>query len=137
MVATLVVVLPSPHEGGALIVDHQGEKQRIQGAPCGKKLKLIAFYADCHHEIKPVRKGFRLALTYDLTLSSTKDSSAPVSAAFPVAQLTATLREHFTPSSKGGQAQEVGLSLGSPIHATEPRLEPPQKWRSTARQGFD
>ncbi len=26
MVATLVVVLPSPHSGGTLIVDHQGEK---------------------------------------------------------------------------------------------------------------
>ena len=48
MVATLFVVLPSPHEGGALIVDHQGEKQRIQGAPSGKKLKLIAFGAVGH-----------------------------------------------------------------------------------------
>jgi 2OG-Fe(II) oxygenase superfamily len=106
MVATLVVVLPSPHEGGALIVDHQGEKQRIQGAHSGKTLKLIAFYADCHHEIKPVRKGFRVALTYNLTLSSTKDSSDPVSAAFPVAQLTATLREHFAPSSKEGKPKK-------------------------------
>jgi len=84
MVATLVVVLPSPHQDGALIVDHQGEKMRFQGAPSGKKLKLIAFYADCHHELKPVRNGFRVALTFNVTLGNAKNSSDAVSAAFPV-----------------------------------------------------
>ncbi len=106
MVATLVVLLPSPHQGGALIIDHQGEKQRIQGAPSGKNLKLIAFYADCHHEIKPVRKGFRVALTYNLTLGSTKGSSEFVGAAYPAAQPTELLREYFDSPLKEGKPKK-------------------------------
>jgi hypothetical protein len=31
---------------------------------------MIAFYADCHHEIKPVTAGYRVALTYNLVLES-------------------------------------------------------------------
>jgi 2-oxoglutarate-Fe(II)-dependent oxygenase superfamily protein len=103
MVATLVVVLPSPHEGGALIVDRQGERQRIQGAPAGNKLKLIAFYGDCHHEIKPVRKGYRVVLTYNLVLGGTKDAADAVSVAFPAARLTDALREYFAARHKNGR----------------------------------
>jgi hypothetical protein len=95
MVATLTVVLPSPHDGGALIVDSHGQKRRFQGAPSGKKLNLIAFYADCHHELKPVRKGYRVALTYNLVLNDAKSADDPVAAAFSAAKLTALLREYF------------------------------------------
>jgi hypothetical protein len=38
MIATLTVILPSPHDGGALIIDSHGQKRRFQGAPSGKKL---------------------------------------------------------------------------------------------------
>jgi hypothetical protein len=95
MVATLTVVLPSPHDGGALIVDCHGQKRRFQGASSGKKLNLIAFYADCHHELKPVRKGFRVALTYNLVLNSAKSADDPVASAFPSAKLTALLGNYF------------------------------------------
>ncbi len=29
---------------------------------------MVAFYADCRHEIKPVRSGYRMVLTYDLSV---------------------------------------------------------------------
>lgn len=93
MVATLIVVLPSAHEGGALIVEHQGDKRRFQGAAPGRKLKLIAFYADCQHELRPVRKGYRVALTYNLTLGGASGSGG--SGDFPATQLAAGLRRYF------------------------------------------
>ena len=31
-----------------------------------EKLTLIAFYADCRHEVRPVKEGYRVALTYNL-----------------------------------------------------------------------
>ncbi|RLA44484.1 MAG: 2OG-Fe(II) oxygenase, partial [Gammaproteobacteria bacterium] len=55
MVATLVVVLPSVHEGGALIVSHDGHQHEVtfSGAASGYELSYAAFYADCQHEVKP------------------------------------------------------------------------------------
>lgn len=106
MVATLTVVLPSPHDGGALIVDSHGQKRRFQGAPAAKKLNLIAFYADCHHELKRVRKGYRVALTYNLVLNRAKGAVDPVAAAFPAAKLTALLRDYFATRDRNGKPKK-------------------------------
>ncbi len=74
MVATLVIALPSEYEGGELIVSHDGRKQEIRftGAASGHELSYAAFYADCQHEIRPVRSGYRLCLTYNVTLAATR-----------------------------------------------------------------
>lgn len=66
MVATLVVVLPSAHRGGAVVVVHRGKKQVLEGKAGSEELALLAFYADCRHEVQPVRSGHRVALTYQL-----------------------------------------------------------------------
>jgi hypothetical protein len=75
MVATLVVVLPSSHEGGELIVRHDGQEQTIDfGGPSGDAFHIhyAAFYADCEHEVRPLKKGYRLCLVYNLTLAKSK-----------------------------------------------------------------
>jgi len=65
MLATLVVVLPSSHSGGALVVEHQDTKKQFYShRTASDKLALFAFYADCRHELKPVTEGYRIALTY-------------------------------------------------------------------------
>jgi hypothetical protein len=76
MVATLVVVLPSPHEGGELIVRHDGQERVIDfGGMEGKfHVHHAAFYADCEHEVRPLRKGYRLCLVYNLTLARARKS---------------------------------------------------------------
>lgn len=67
MVGSLIVELPCEHEGGALVVQHQGEKKIFRGRKRDSKdLALFAFYADCHHEVKPVKSGYRVSLTYHL-----------------------------------------------------------------------
>ena len=64
MVGTLVVLLPSEAKGGALVVEHGSEKVSYRGS--ATKLTFIAFYADCRHEVKPLREGYRVALTFNL-----------------------------------------------------------------------
>ncbi len=74
MFATLVVVFPSEHEGGELIIRHDGQEKIIDFANKNNRYKIqyAAFYADCEHEIKPVTNGYRLSLIYNLVLSDTK-----------------------------------------------------------------
>jgi hypothetical protein len=81
MVATLAILLPGVHEGGELIVSHAGRRQEIAftGAASGHELSYAAFYADCQHEVRPVKSGFRLCLTYNLTLAG-KRGKAPIAA---------------------------------------------------------
>jgi len=74
MVATLVVVLPSEHKGGALIVTHDDREYEIAfpGAASGYELSYAAFYADCQHEVKQLEQGYRLCLTYNVTLTQSR-----------------------------------------------------------------
>ena len=64
MFATLSITLPSVHNGGELIVQHDGrlETFRFDAKDMQHSIQYAAFYADCHHEIKPLIKGYRLTL---------------------------------------------------------------------------
>ena len=78
MVATLVVVLPSSHEGGEIVVRHDGQERTIdfrddENSPF--RIHFAAFYADCEHEIRPLRKGYRLCLVYNLTLAKSESKT--------------------------------------------------------------
>ncbi|MDE2156191.1 MAG: 2OG-Fe(II) oxygenase [Xanthomonadaceae bacterium] len=64
MLGTLVVTLPSRFTGGEFVVSHQGQTLRSRSS--AGRLGMIAFYADCHHEVRPVKQGYRVVLTYNL-----------------------------------------------------------------------
>ena len=67
MVATLSVVLPSAYKGGSVVIEHRGETVTFRRlARCAERLTFIAFYADCHHEVRPVTEGYRVVLQYSL-----------------------------------------------------------------------
>ena len=70
MVASLIVVLPNPFEGGTLIVRHGAAKETLTfaEAAAGKAPCYAAFYADCEHEVQRVTRGVRLCLAYNLVL---------------------------------------------------------------------
>lgn len=78
MVATLIVVLPSEYEGGELVVRHEGQTQVLDLAAQDAHFQshFAAFYADCEHEVRPLRSGYRLCLVYNLTLVKGKKSIA-------------------------------------------------------------
>lgn len=76
MVATLVVVWPSPHLGGELRVRLGAQEggltsQHLQTTD----LRWFAFYADCRHEVRPVEEGWRVVLTFDLVMPATAVAS--------------------------------------------------------------
>lgn len=78
MVATLVVALPSIHQGGELVITHEGRRHEVafSGAASGHELSYAAFYADCAHEVRPIREGYRICLVYNLALARGKRSIA-------------------------------------------------------------
>jgi len=91
MVATLVVTLPSAHTGGELIVHHLGEQTTYRALP--DRLSLVAFYADCRHEVRPVTSGYRITLTYNLLLHGDPAGHVPDRAT--IAEAARHLGDHF------------------------------------------
>ncbi len=97
MVGTLVVTLPSSYSGGELMVGHNEEWKAYRGSKT--VLSLVAFYADCQHEVLQVQRGYRITLTYNLLLHG--DTSRPDGEEGKLAECAALLREHFaTPAPR-------------------------------------
>ncbi|WP_328337254.1 2OG-Fe(II) oxygenase [Streptomyces violaceus] len=92
MVGTLVVSLPSHHTGGELVVSHAGRSVVHQASR--EKLTFAAFYADCLHEVKPVKSGYRVTLTMNLLAERTRPAGEDGGG--PAADLAHCLTEHFT-----------------------------------------
>jgi hypothetical protein len=67
MFATMVLVLPSTHKGGELVIKHLGREVVLDPRPVEpSEIGFAAFYADCVHEVRPVQTGCRLVLVYNL-----------------------------------------------------------------------
>lgn len=90
MIGTLTVELPSAYSGGAFVVAHRGQRQEFRRSPVsGKELTLLAFYADCTHEARPVKSGWRVVLTYELRYqreSVSKRQARPSAASSPLSE---------------------------------------------------
>jgi 2OG-Fe(II) oxygenase superfamily len=71
MFGSLVIVLPSPHEGGTLVFRHHGQEWTFDSsttllAALPTSIAYAAFFCDVEHEILPVTSGHRVTLTYNL-----------------------------------------------------------------------
>ncbi|KAI0056304.1 hypothetical protein BV25DRAFT_1872847 [Artomyces pyxidatus] len=71
MFGSLVLVFPTPHEGGALIFRHRGEEWTVDSAQLlaaedTPSIAFIAFFSDVEHEVSVVDSGHRATLTYNL-----------------------------------------------------------------------
>lgn len=104
MVATLVIILPSPHIGGDLIVQHQQHSACFESESImPQSLKCAAFYADCHHEVKLVKQGYRIALTYNLVLESKSENKVLTSKKYHNPELIEALKEYFANDSEDSE----------------------------------
>lgn len=73
MLGSLVIVYPTPHQGGELVLRHKGREwafdanalTSLQPSP---SLAYVAFYSDIEHEVLKVTSGSRVTLTYNLYL---------------------------------------------------------------------
>ena len=73
MFGTLVVTLPSAHRGGELRIRHSGREVTVETNILDpSELSYVAFYADCEHEVLPVREGNRVCLIYNLIQKNAK-----------------------------------------------------------------
>ena len=70
MFGTLVIALPSKHEGGRLFVRHDGREIEVDFSREEQRhdFQHAAFFADCEHEVEPVRSGYRCCVVYNLRL---------------------------------------------------------------------
>lgn len=73
MFGSLVVILPTRHEGGSLVLRHQEEEWSFDSAkeisvhsPESPHVAYIAFYGDVEHEVTMVESGHRVTITYNL-----------------------------------------------------------------------
>jgi hypothetical protein len=100
MFATLVICLPSPHKGGTLIVEHDGQTKTIDfgGENAEFTTQYAAFYADCQHQITPVTAGYRICLVYNLAIAGKNQPAAPQNSA-EVDKAARLLKEIFADSS--------------------------------------
>jgi hypothetical protein len=81
MFGSLVVVLPSHHVGGELHIRFNGEAEVADFANAADfySIHYAAFYADCDHEIKPLKSGNRICLVYNLVQNSKTEKIKPTS----------------------------------------------------------
>ena len=94
MVATLVLVWPSPHIGGTLRVQLGQQETALSSQHLqAQDLRWFAFYADCRHEVLPVQEGWRVALTFDLVLPA--EAARPAVPAVLQTALEQALRQQF------------------------------------------
>ncbi len=103
MVATLVIVLPSAFEGGELAVRHEGRERVIDfGGPARNPCHthFAAFYADCEHEVRPLRTGHRVCLVYNLTLAKAKKPISAPRTAGPIDAVAGVLQS-WSPHDPG------------------------------------
>ena len=70
MFGSLVVVFPTPHSGGALVLRHHDKEYTFDSgktlANTPNSIGYVAFFSDVEHEVLPVVSGHRVTITYNL-----------------------------------------------------------------------
>ncbi|KAK0476794.1 hypothetical protein IW261DRAFT_1490110 [Armillaria novae-zelandiae] len=79
MMGSLVIIFPTVHKGGSLVLRQDGhewtfgaEKMLAKSTPEAPVVSYVAFYSDTEHEVLPVTSGVRVTLTYNLYLEDKK-----------------------------------------------------------------
>jgi predicted 2-oxoglutarate/Fe(II)-dependent dioxygenase YbiX len=102
MFGTLVVVLPSAHRGGELVIRHAGREVAVDlSSEEVSELRFVAFYADCEHAVRPVTAGHRVCLIYNLIQVPDGKAEQPLSAPLYSSEIGAAselLQEAFAAS---------------------------------------
>lgn len=77
VIGTLVICLPSEHEGGHVHLAHAG-KEHVFATALGSAFNLssLAWYSDATHEVKEVTSGHRLDLNYSIIQKAGAGKSA-------------------------------------------------------------
>ncbi|KAK2014117.1 2OG-Fe(II) oxygenase superfamily protein [Colletotrichum eremochloae] len=71
MFGTLVICLPSAHEGGDVVVKHASQTKTFKTSKVDQS--FACWYSDVQHEVLPIMHGYRVVLTYNLTIDQTAE----------------------------------------------------------------
>ncbi len=100
MIGTLIVVLPSRFTGGTMRVRRHGEVSEFRRtARSAEQIEAFAFYADCQHEVRPIKTGHRVALVYRLGFKRDAQAGELAVADVPADHINALERavaDHFS-----------------------------------------
>jgi hypothetical protein len=121
MFASLVVVFPTPHEGGALFLRHRGhewvfDSGRELAAVREPSIGYVTFFSDVEHEVAHVVSGHRVTLTYNLYfdegVSSNSKGAAAEHLSLPPAVYESAFRETFRALLENPEFLPNGGTLG-------------------------
>lgn len=77
MVGTLVICLPSEHQGGDVHLAFGSDQRFFSTAPTSTfDITTLAWFSDVTHEVKELTSGYRLALTYNIVQNESAKQSA-------------------------------------------------------------
>ncbi|KAI0135634.1 hypothetical protein F4814DRAFT_401952 [Daldinia grandis] len=77
MIGTMVICLPSKHDGGSVHLSHAGKSYVFETDKTSNfGLTSLSWFSDVTHEIKPLKSGYRLVLTYNIIHTGHKHISA-------------------------------------------------------------
>src|SRR4051794_28936805 len=84
MVGSLVIVFPSHHTGGILVMRHGGQGGEFDSgallqSASSPSIGYAAFYSDVEHEVLPVTAGHRVTITYNLYYHQASREPVPIS----------------------------------------------------------
>ena len=73
MLGSLVIIYPTPHEGGELVLRHKSHEWKfdanfLTASQSSPSLAYVAFYSDLEHDVLKVTSGRRVTVTYNLYL---------------------------------------------------------------------
>ena len=116
MFGTLIVALPSAHEGGRLRVRHGGGEEVVDFSDEARRhdFQHAAFFADCEHEVEPVKSGYRCCVVYNLRLDR-GDPEKLNRRGGAVADPAGTLAE----TGRGARGRFDGGPAGAQLHRGE------------------
>ncbi|GLB45316.1 putative 2OG-Fe(II) oxygenase superfamily protein [Lyophyllum shimeji] len=143
MFGSLVVVFPTPHDGGALVLRHFDQEWTFDSAAIFRQqaepsIAYIAFYSDIDHEVAVVKSGYRVTLTYNLYLDPRKEvflrSPLPVK---PVGPDEERLRAAFASALSDPSFLPDGGYLGFGLHFKYPISRAATKPPETVLKGSD
>ena len=116
MLGSLVIIYPTPHEGGELVLRHKNREWKfdaksLTASQPSPSLAYVAFYSDIEHEVLEVTSGRRVAITYNLYLvdpAPKAGTSAIAPDTISVSNFQRTLRDLL----KSPEFLPVGGTLG-------------------------
>jgi hypothetical protein len=96
MIGTLVVILPSDYQGGSMVIENQGDKVTYRRSRRQTdQLTFVAFYDDCHHQVRPIKTGYRVTLIYRLLFDGQPPATAQTESSREVVELSDLIKAYF------------------------------------------